>query len=136
MGDQRTFDLALARLDTESEEVEAVGVLQTLAGEVRLRLGQTPLEVGQRPPEALVGVGLDLHRQHATRPTMLDACSDVPVTLGRVFELVEQGAEVEPGQFVQQLLHDLRVRPGLGKRPHVLEVPHGEALGLGEGHLP
>jgi hypothetical protein len=35
-------------------------------------------------------------------------------TLGRVLHLVEHGAQVEPGDFVQQLLHNLRLRAGLG----------------------
>ena len=42
---------------------------------------------------------------------------------------------MEPGQFVQQLLHKFPVRPRLRKPAHILEVSGREALHLGEGRL-
>jgi len=37
---------------------------------------------------------------------------------------------VTPGYLCNKLLHNFQVRPHLGKRPHVLEVPGREALHL------
>lgn len=78
---------------------------------------------------------LDLHDQHVPRPAVLNGGAEVPVALGPVLHLVEEGAEVEPGNFVQQLLHNCRLGPGLRKSAHVLEIPRREALDLGEGGL-
>lgn len=53
--EERAFELALLHLRTEAQEIQVVGGLEQVAGEVRLRAGQRSLEVRNRPSLARRG---------------------------------------------------------------------------------
>ena len=61
---QGVLDFALLRLAGQSQEVEAIRVFQRLTSQVRLRLGQTGIEIGHCRAAALQQAGFDVNVQH------------------------------------------------------------------------
>lgn len=59
---------------------------------------------------------------------MSGGLGEVPIPLLAGLELVDQSAQVEPGQSCSSLLHKFRLGPGLRESAHVFEVAGGEAL--------
>jgi hypothetical protein len=55
----------------------------------------------------------------------------IPLPVLPVLEAIEQNHMVTPGQFCSKL-QNLRVRPRLGKGPHVAKIPQSEALHPGK----
>src|SRR5574337_1197435 len=99
---QRLLDLALASRVGGAEEVEEVGVLEDLSGQVRLGGRQGIAEVGDGLALALVGVGVDLYGQDVARPAVLHHLADVPLPHGRVGYAIQQHAVVEPGDLCSE----------------------------------
>ena len=127
---QPALELALRHLGAERQEVEAVGVLHQLLGQVGLRRRQGPGEVGERLALAAVQAALDLVDEDAAAPAVLDGLPRVPQPLGRVLDGVQEPHVVAPGQLCSNPLHDLAVGVGLGEGAHVFEVSGRQA-----GHL-
>jgi hypothetical protein len=131
--DERGLDVALLGLGAEREEVEPVGILQRLAREVRLRLGQPLLEVRDRLALALQGAKLDVMREQRPGPTVLDGAGRVEQPLLARLQLGEQRDVLTPRQLVNEsLTHCARVGPSLRKHAHILEIRLREASHLGE----
>jgi hypothetical protein len=64
--DERSLELKLARLVPDAEEVEAVWILQALASEIGLRLGETLGEVGECLALALDGACFEVVHKDRT----------------------------------------------------------------------
>src|SRR3954471_17148852 len=97
--DERGLDLVLLGLGAEREEVEPVGIFQRLAREVRLRLGQPLIEVGDRLSLTLPGAKLDVVREQWPRPTVLDRARRVAQPLLARLQLGEQRDVLAPRQL-------------------------------------
>jgi len=72
----------------------------------------------------------DLTGQHVSGPAVLACSRGVPVPPLAAAEPVEQHHYVAPGQSCSGLLHKV-VRPHLGQRPHVVQVPAALVRELG-----
>jgi hypothetical protein len=80
-----------------------------------------------------VHLRFNLMDEHVPTPAKLDCGTDVPLSIGWTFHLIENSDIVSPRDLCNKLLHKLLIRPSLGKRADVLKVPGGEALHFGEG---
>ena len=130
---QRRLDLPFLRLIGQTEEIEAIRVLDGFAGQVGLRFGQPLFEIGDRLALALQQAGLDLHHQHVARPGVFNRLGQIPVARLTGSQFVNQGAEMEPRQLCSSLLHKFRLGPGLGHGAHVFEITRRKAFHLREG---
>ncbi|MGF6843302.1 hypothetical protein QF001_007197 [Paraburkholderia youngii] len=89
--------------------------------------GSSPLVLVRGPSEPRTG-SLDLYDQHAARPAVPERFGGLPVPTRDIFDLVEQGAKVEPRQLCSGLLHKFRIRPCLGKRAPLVQVAKRSSL--------
>jgi hypothetical protein len=71
--------------------------------------------------------GLDRHRQHLTRPAMLERLVGIPVSLLWILHLVKQGTEIAPWYLCSRLLSKLRVRSSLHQCAHIFQVAWGKS---------
>jgi hypothetical protein len=69
---------------------------------------------------------LDLQDQNIPTPTVFEGGAKVPLSRGTVLDPIQDSDIVAPGQFCNELLQNLLVRPRLGQRTHVAEVPRAE----------
>ena len=106
--DQAMLKVPLQGLRSLDQEIEDIGILQGLLGQVGLGVGQTVLEVRGLVHQglALVEVRGDLHRQEVAPPSILERGLDVLGSRLRVLDLVQQQAEVRPRQFCSRLLQN------------------------------
>ena len=68
---------------------------------------------------------LDLVDEHIAGPPVLAGPVGIPEPHLGVVELLQERDLVPPGHLCKAPLHNLEVGPGLGERPHVLEVARG-----------
>src|SRR5271157_1702052 len=92
MGEKPSFQVSLARILADHQEVEIVGVFRNLLGEVGLRRRQGAIKIGLSPPLTAIQATLDLMHQDIAAPPMLDCRSQVPLPFRGIFDLVEQHA--------------------------------------------
>lgn len=133
VGDQRGLEFLLMKAIGEREEVEDVRVLERLVRQVRLRLRQPRVEIGDGLAAALLQTGFDLHHQHVARPAVFDGFGCVPAARFRVVQLVQERQVVIPGQLCKGPLHNRGFGPCFGEGPHVLEVARRKSLHVREG---
>ena len=81
----------------ERQELELVGVLERLAGEVGLRRGKGFFEIGLGLSLALVEVALDPVSEDAAAPAVLDGFAGVPQSRGQLLDLLDEHDVVPPG---------------------------------------
>jgi hypothetical protein len=79
--EQPALEVSLLRVGAQREEVEDVGVLQALLGEVGVGRRERGLEIRQRLASAPVQAGLDLCLENRTAPSVLDGPPRVPQSL-------------------------------------------------------
>jgi hypothetical protein len=132
MDQESPLDLTLLRSLGHSQEIEVVGVFEDSLRHIRLWRGQFSLEVGQCLPFPLVQAALDLENQNILTPAVFESGPEVPFSGGPVLDPVQNPQIVAPGQFGNERLQNLRLRPGLGQSAHVPEVPGAEAFDSGE----
>lgn len=101
--EERAFELTLLRLRTEAQEIQVVGGLEQVAGEVRLRTGQCPLKVRNRPPLARRGPSRagEQERRGSSRARW---SARLPEPLLAGDRLVEEHHIVAPGNMSNSLL--------------------------------
>lgn len=97
--------------------------------------GERRREVRHRPSLTLDSSTLDLMDEDVSRPSVFDGLADIPLTLRRLFHLIEQRYCMIPRDLCKHLLHKYRVRPCLRKRPHILQVPGEKPLISGNSFL-
>lgn len=119
----------------QAEEVEDIRILERVAREIGLQWRQPLRKIGDRIASACVRGRLDLHDQHAARPAVFEHLGGIPVAMRGTFDLVEQGAKVEPRNLCSRLLHKFRIRPCLRKRAHVFQVAWRETAHVRERGL-
>ncbi|HEY1215514.1 MAG TPA: hypothetical protein VGE93_17930 [Bryobacteraceae bacterium] len=129
---ERALDVAFLGVLGQAKEVEDIRILERVAREIGLRWRQALRKVGDRIACARVRGRLDLHGQHITRPAAFERFGGIPVAMRGIFDLVEQGAKMEPRQLCSRLLHKFRIRPGLGKGAHVFQVARRETSHIRE----
>jgi len=127
---EAALEMTLLRIGGEGHEVEDVRVLQRLLGEVGLRRRERRLEVRERLAGSLMESRLDLRDQNVARPAVLDGLPGIPEPIVMLTDAIEEPNVVTPGQSCNKLLHNSRVWPRLGERPHVLQVARREPLHL------
>ena len=128
MAEQSRFEFLLGGLLGEREELELVGILERLAGEVGLGRGEGLLEVRARLALALVQVALDPVHEDAAAPAVLDGLAGVPEPLLGPLQFLQQRQIVVPGDLCKRLLHNCLLGPGFREGPHILEVSCRKAL--------
>ena len=64
---------------------------------------------------------------------MLDCLANVPLSGFRAGQFIQQSQLVIPGQLCKHLLHKFRIRPGLRKSTHVLEITWRKSFHLWKG---
>lgn len=99
MVDQRVFQLALANLVGQAEEIEGVRVLEQLLGQIGLGRRQGLLEVRNGPALAAVKVRFDLMNQHGAGPAMFRGFAGVPDPFHGILQLFDQNGVVPPRNF-------------------------------------
>ena len=104
--DEGGFDGAFLGLLAETQEIETVGILEGLAGEVGLRLWQAEIEVGDGFAFPLEALRFDMDIENVARPAVFDGLVGVgePPLWG--FEPGEKGDVVAPRQLSNSLLDD------------------------------
>ena len=78
---QALFDRALFGFGCERQEVEGVGILDELLGELGLLGGQGAMEVGESSALPCEQTTLDLMSEDVTAPAVLDGLACVPFAL-------------------------------------------------------
>jgi hypothetical protein len=126
MGQKPPLDLPLLRHGGHGEKVEIVGVLEDLLRHVRVRGRQSTWKVSESLPFPLMQTALDLQYQDIPTPAVFEGGAKVPLSRGTVLDPIQDSDIVAPGQFCNELLQNLLVRPSLGQRTHVAEVPRAE----------
>lgn len=96
---QAGLQLAFVEGFLEGEEVEKVRVLEKALGEAGVYGRQSMGKVRDGGALALVGAGLDLHRQVGPAPALLEGLSGVPDPRGKVLHLLNQDDIVAPAQL-------------------------------------
>ena len=127
------FDGAFFGLFAKPQEIEAVGILEGLAGEIGLRLGKAKVEVGDGFAFALQPLRFDMEVENITRPAVLDGLPGVGEPPLGGFEPGEENDVVAPEQSSNSLLDDCGIGPGFGEGTHVEQVGAGEALHFRKG---
>ena len=107
-------------------KVEVVGVFEDLLRHIRVRGRQRTREVGEGLPFPLMQTALDLKDQDIPTPAVFEGGPKVPLSRGTILDPVQDPDIVAPGQFCNELLQNLLLRPSLGQRTHVAEVPRAE----------
>ena len=97
MDQQAALDLPLMGVLGDGEEVEVVRVFQDLFGKIGAGRRESPLEVRQGLPFPFMQPGVDLEREHALAPAVLERSPEVPLSCGPVFDLVQNPDVVAPG---------------------------------------
>jgi len=133
--EKRLFEVALLRIRRQVQELEVVGVLESVADKLGVRRRKRPVEGRERRPMAASQVARDLRLEHLARAAVFGGIARVPKASIAVPELVEEDDVVTPGQFGSRLLqhrgHALR-RPRARELAHVAEIPRRQALHVGE----
>ncbi len=73
-----------------------------------------------------MGDRLDLHGQHAARPSVLERFFRIPKPLRGVVKRVEPCHNVRPRSSCNGLLHTFRLRKGLCEGAHVPDSPRSQ----------
>lgn len=71
---------------------------------------------------------LNLKDQDILTPAEFESGPEVPLSCGTVLDPVQNPEIVAPGQFCNELLQNLRLRPRFSQRTHIAEVARTEAL--------
>jgi len=127
------FEVALAGVGAEGEEVEVVGVFEEVAGEIGLAVGEGSLEVGEGLALTVEEAAFDLEDEDVAAPALAEGLFDVPEAFRRVVEEIKEAEVVAPRQLCNRVLHNCRVGPGFGEGAHVFEIAGRKALDGGEG---
>ncbi|UEC43821.1 MAG: hypothetical protein METHAR1v1_1730002 [Methanothrix sp.] len=127
---QRSVKVALRCPLSQAQEVEVVGVLEDLPGQIGLGRGKGPVEVCDRLSLTAEEVALDLVDENVPAPPVLHRLANVPLPFGPIFQLVQDHTVMKPRNLCSNLLQKSVIFPRLRKGPHVLEVPRREALHL------
>ena len=90
------------------------------------------LEIGERLPFPLVQPALNLQNQYILAPAILQSGPQVLFPCRAVLDPVQNSQIVASGQFCNELLQNLWLRPRLGQRAHVTEVARAEAFHSGK----
>jgi len=125
--EETTFKLPLFGGRAQGQELERIWILKELPREVGVRCRQRSVKVRQRLPLPIPQLRGDVVGQHVSAPTILEGGAQIPLPALRVLEPIEQNHMMTPRQFCSKL-QNLRVRPRLGKRPHVAKIAQAEAL--------
>lgn len=120
--EQAALQLPLGNVIRDVEELEAVGILHQLPRQVRLRRWQGLGEIRDCFALAADQPAFDLVDENSAAPAVLDRPAGIPEPVVLGFQRVEQAEVMPPGQSCNNLLHNLQVRVGFGKGPHVGEV--------------
>ena len=96
MTDERGFELALMERLGEREEVENVGVLERLLGELRLRGGERDGEVGDGTAVPRVCPRSDLEGEDVAGPAVCESLFHVPTARCKIFDLLHDDDVVRP----------------------------------------
>ena len=110
-----------------------IGILKDLLCQTGLGRFQSALKVGDGGPLAQVEAVPDLQLQGLTGPALHNGFSGVPFPQGCVFELGQQGNDVEPWQLVSRLLTKSEIGAILGEKPHVFEIACRQTLHVRKG---
>ena len=129
---QAFFESALFRILLQREELEVVGILEKLMSQIGLGRGQGAFEVRDGFSLPGIEVALDLVNQDVAAPAVFRQMTSVPKTLILRLQFVEKNAVVPPGNFCNSLLQNCLIRPSLGERAHVAQVPQGESGHVGK----
>lgn len=91
--------IALEQLRTERQEVEAVGVLYQRLRELGLPGGEGAREVGQRLSLSGEQIAVDLVREHAAAPPVLERLFGVPAALRWLLDGLNEPDVVPQGNW-------------------------------------
>lgn len=61
--------------------------------------------------------------ENVTAPAVLQCRPNVPLSLCRIFEMVQYPDIMTSGNLCNKLLHNCLLGPSLGKGPHILQIP-------------
>ena len=73
--------------------------------------------------------------QNILAPAMFERGTKIPLARRTVLDPIQNPRIMAPGQFCNELLQNLRLRPRLGETPHITQVAGTEALHSGELRL-
>jgi len=133
--EQTTLEVPLVSFRTEGQEIEIVRVFRDLPGEIGLRSWQGAVEVRDGFALTLEKAAFDLVNQDVAAPAVLKGGVNVSLALDGILHVVENAEVMAPWNLCNKLLHNCLVRPGLGERPHVLQIAGREASHLGKSAL-
>ena len=131
MFDHGVLNRSFRSLITQPKEIQLVWILQRFSSQIGAGLGDGPFEVGDSLTPPVEGLGLDLHLEDSSGPTILKRLLSVPETLIAFLELGQEHEIVAPGQFSNSCSKIVFI-PGSGKGQHVVQIREREAAGLRE----
>ena len=99
MPEQAGFQFAFMEGSFEGEEIEKVGILEQLRGEIGLRRREGLAEVGDGLALTLVGLALDLEGEDVAAPAMRESLPGIPEARGQVFDLLDEDDVVRHGNL-------------------------------------
>jgi hypothetical protein len=79
-----------------------------------------------------VQAAFDLQNQNILTPAIFERGAQIPISRGTVLNPIENPQIVAPGQFGNELLQNLWLRPRLRQSTHIPEIPRAEAFDTGE----
>ena len=129
---QGMLEIPLLCLFAQTEKIKGVRVFEKALCQIRLRRRQCAREIGDRSPLPLMQPALNLMHKDVPRPSMFDRLRNVPRPFRLASDLIKQDTVVEPRDLCSSLLHKCRIRPCLGKSPHILQVAWRKTFHFGE----
>jgi hypothetical protein len=130
--DELPLDLQLPQRLGNTEEVEQVRIAGGLLSQVGVARRHHRREIGDGLPRPSMQLTVDLQSQDVAAPSLRNRLRRVPEPHFRLAQLVEEHHVMAPGQLCCAALHNCRIRPRRGERPHVLEVARRVPPRIGE----